>query len=220
VIAAVAVLMAIAQLTLPGVAARSVHSRLSADGTGVSVTVKAFPAVQLLWHDANEIDVTMASYHAAQSTIGGLLSEAGGVGTVKVSIGTFTSGVLTAHDVVVSKHGDHLIGRATLLDSDLQRATSGILSSVTPVAGAAGQLTLSGRLLSSGQTLNLAVSANRGRIVAATEGGSGLLGAVGSLLGGLLGPITVFSDPRVTVDTLTGEVVSGGLSVAVTATLH
>jgi hypothetical protein len=220
VIAAVAVLMAIAQLTLPGVAASSVRSRLAHDGDGVVVTVKAFPAVKLLWHDADDVDVTMTSYHATQGTIGSMLSEAGGVGTVKVAIGTFSSGLITAHDVVISKHGDRLTGHATLLDSDLQRATSGILSSVTPLGSANGQLLFRGTLLSSRQTLNLSVGPKSGRIVAATEGGSGLLGAVGGLLGGLLGPITVFSDPHVAVDSLTGEPVSNGLTVDLSATLQ
>ncbi len=209
-----AVLLAVTQVVLPGVAASTVRNKL-AGGTGIQVTVKAFPALELLWHDIDTLDVSMSTYDASQAKIGSLLSQAGGVGTLHVAIGTFTSGLVTVHDVTAEKHGDQLTAIGTILDSDLQKASGGILRSVTPVSSSGGQLVLQGTALSGAVTVDLVVRATDGKIVA-TPQASGLLG----LATDLIGPITVFSNAKVTVDSLQAHAVTGGFVLRLTADLH
>jgi hypothetical protein len=60
----VVVLLVVAQLVLPGIAAAASGSA-GAVGEGDLGPVSAFPAIELLWHQAGEVDVRLASYHAA-----------------------------------------------------------------------------------------------------------------------------------------------------------
>ena len=48
---------------LPGIAAQRLRDRLSRSGRVLEVKVEAFPAIELLWHQADRVVVRMASYH-------------------------------------------------------------------------------------------------------------------------------------------------------------
>lgn len=215
-------LLAISQLVLPGLAASTLRHELARNGTGVSVRITALPAVELLWHDADEVDVRMASYRAPRAHVSDLLGQSSQVGTLHVTIGRFSSGVLTAHDVSVAKSGNTLSGSATILGADLdsatRQATAGVLQSVTPVAAGPGQLALQGTTsllpVVGRVTAQAVASAQDGKIVVQPHA-SGLLGLVGSLFG----PVTVWSDPKVRVSSLSGNPVGGGLAVRVRATV-
>src|SRR5258708_20998546 len=73
--AAAAVLLAAAQLILPGIAAEQLRDRLAHSGRVVSVDVEAFPAIELLWHQAGRVDVHLASYHATTTRLGRSLAQ-------------------------------------------------------------------------------------------------------------------------------------------------
>ena len=62
---AVVVLLAVAQLVLPGLAAQRVRSQLDPYGQVESVSVGAFPAIELLWHHADSVSVELASFRSA-----------------------------------------------------------------------------------------------------------------------------------------------------------
>ena len=47
--------LAVAQLVLPGIAAQRLRDRLAQLGTGAGRQVHAFPAVELLWHQADKV---------------------------------------------------------------------------------------------------------------------------------------------------------------------
>jgi hypothetical protein len=223
VVATLAVLLAVSQMILPGIAASRVRSQLARNGTGVKVMVSAFPAVELLWHDADKIDVQMTSYHASNSKVSGLLQQAGGIGTLHVTIGRFSSGPLIVHDVSVKKLGKTLDGTAMMTSADLnsatRQATDGVLPSVTPVSSNPGELTLQGTatvpVVGTTVTADAIVSANDGQIVVQPRA-QGIL----SLVTSLFGPITVFSDPKIHVDSLSGAATSGGLALSASATLQ
>jgi hypothetical protein len=75
------------QLVLPAIAEQQVRDRLEQMGTVTQVDVHAFPAVKLLWGQADDAKIRMSSLNA---------------------------GPVTLHDVRVVKHGDELDARGVM----------------------------------------------------------------------------------------------------------
>src|SRR4051794_40816918 len=67
--------LVVAQLVLPRIAENRVRSDLERHGTGVDVSVSAFPAVKLLWHKADKVDVTVADYRPGPPRSGRSLAD-------------------------------------------------------------------------------------------------------------------------------------------------
>ena len=67
-VAAVAVaavlLVGVAQLVLPGVAEQRLRSSLARYGSVQRVHIESTPAIKLLWHRADRVEVAMASYRS------------------------------------------------------------------------------------------------------------------------------------------------------------
>ena len=209
-IAVVVVVIAASQAFLPRIAANDVRARIEPDGQVLSVKVSAFPALKLLWHHADTVTVRLGDYRTPPSDVPGLLQEAHDVGTLNVSIDTLRSGKLTLRDVTLTKRGSELVGSARVEDADL-RAALPVLESVTPVSSGDGQLRLRGKGGAFGisATVTAVVTTNDGKVVVAPAG----------LLGDFVN-VTVFDDPEVYVQSVTGAPVSGGLTVSVRAELR
>lgn len=206
----VVVLLVVAQLVLPGIAAQRLHDRLSQSGRVLQVHVSAFPAIKLLWHHADSVVVRMATYRAAPSRLSTTLAQAGDVGSLTATAQVFRDGLLTLHDARLVKQGDRLIGSAVVAESDLRSAVP-FLTSLTPVASSDGQLTLRGSatLLGISATVNATVSAQDGKLVVAPD-----------VPFGGLATTTVFSNPRIKVQGVSASPVPGGFRVRGTAVLR
>ncbi len=206
----VVVLLAVAQLVLPGIAAQRLHDRLSRSGQVLEVKVSAFPAIKLLWHHADSVVVRMASYRASPSTLTATLDQAGDAGSLRASTQVFRDGLLTLHDASLVKQGNVLTGSALITESDL-RAAAPFLTSVTPVASSGGRLTLRGTatLLGLSATVDATVSAQDGKLIVAPN-----------VPFGGLATITVFSDPRIKVAGVSAAPAPGGFTVRGTALLR
>jgi hypothetical protein len=200
----------VGQLVLPGIAARHVRSMLAGSARGVSVSVSAFPAVELLWHHADRVTVHLTSYTAGAAAVNGSLGQAGDVGRLEVTVGSARVGLLTVHDVRVTGHSGRLTGAATIDEADL-RGTIPFLRSVTPVASSDGRLTLRGTadILGLSGSLDADVTVQHGAIVVAPD-----------VLFGSLATVTVFSDPHVAVRSVTAVPVSGGFRATAVAQTH
>jgi hypothetical protein len=207
----VLVLLGIAQVVLPGIAANRIRRQLDGSGRVLSVSVSAFPAIELLWHQADSVDVKMASYHSGTSHLSSLLDESSDVGTLTASAGVLTDGLLTIHDATLHKHGNTLTGSALVLESDL-RAAVPVLQSVTPVASPSGQLVLEGSVSVFGfsGSAAMSVTANNGRIVATPD-----LPLLGSVLS-----FQLFSDPHLAVGSVSARPATGGFTVAASGALR
>jgi hypothetical protein len=208
--AVVVVVIAAGQVFLPRIAANDVRSRLEPDGQVLSVKISAFPAIQLLWHHADTVSIRLGDYRTPPNEVPGLLQEAADVGTLRVSIGTLRSGQLTLRDVKLTKTGSELVGSARIEDADL-RAALPVIASVTPISSADGQLRLRGTGGAFGitATVTAVVSTSDGKLIVAPAG----------LLGDLLN-VTVFDNPDVYVQSVSGAAISGGLTVSVRAELR
>jgi hypothetical protein len=208
--AVVVVVIAAGQVFLPRIVANDVRSRLESAGQVLSVKVSAFPAIELLWHHADTVSIRLGDYRTPPNEVPGLLQEAADVGTLHVSIATLHSGQLTLRDVRLTKTGSELIGSARVEDADL-RAALPVIDSVTPISSADGQLRLRGTGGAFGitATVTAVVSTSDGKVIVAPAG----------LLGDLLN-VTVFNNPEVYVQSVSGAAISGGLTVSVRAELR
>lgn len=206
--AGVVILLAIvSQLVLPGIAARQLRDRLARSGRVLSVEVSAFPAIQLLWHHADRVEVRMASYSSTPAELDSLLAQTSDAGTLDASVGQLQTGLLSLRDASLHKRGDHLTGSATVTESAL-RSSYPILQSVEPIASAGGQLTLRGTasLFGVSATVDATVQAQDGALVVTPD-----------VPFGALATITLFSSPSVALDAVAATAVTGGFKVSADA---
>lgn len=200
----IVVLLAIAQLVLPGIAAQRLRDRLARSGTVLSVRVDAFPAIELLWHHADRVVVRMASYRSDPGRLGGLLSQAGQAGSIDASAGVLQAGLLTVRNASLAKRGNELTGTALVTESDL-RAALPVLQSVEPVASGAGQITLRGTATVLGVTASVDATA---------QAQDGQLIVQPDVPFGALATITVFSNPALAVEGVAAAPAPGGFDVS------
>jgi len=205
----VLLVLVVAQLVLPGIAAQRLHDRLSHNGTVLHVEVHAFPAIELLWHHAERVVIRMGSYQSTAGDLGGLLGQTADVGTLDASAGELNTGLLTLRNASLHKRGDELTGSAHISESDLQAALP-ILQSVTPVSSGNGQLTLRGTasLLGVTATVDATVRAQSGSLVVSPN----------VPFGGLAN-VTVFGDPHVEVQGVSATPTADGFTASAQARL-
>ncbi len=203
-------LLVVAQLVLPGIAGRQLRDRLARSGQVLEVKVEAFPAIMLLWHRADHVVVRFGRYSSTPSNLSSLLDQAADVGSLDASATEVQTGLVTLRDATLSKRGDQLTGSAELTEQDL-RAAVPFLAAVRPVASSNGQLVLRGTATVFG------VTATADARVAAVNGA--LVVQPDVPFGGLA-TVTVFSDPRLHVDSVTAATTPTGFSVQGRATLN
>jgi hypothetical protein len=205
----VLLVLVVAQLVLPGIAARRVRDQLSKSGTVLEVKVSAFPAIKLLWRRADSVVVRMASYRAPVSDLSATLAGTGDAGSVDASAQVLSVGPLAFRDATMRKRGSSLTAAATVTQSDLRSAVF-FLQDVVPVASAGGSLTLRGTASFLGLTASVAAT------VAARDGA--LVVAPDVPFGGIA-TLTLFSNPHVYVQSVSASGVPGGFRVSGRATV-
>jgi hypothetical protein len=193
------VLIGVAQLLLPGAAEQRVRSDLSRYGPVRRVHIESAPAIKLLWHRADRVEVAMDSYRSEPGGHGSLadfLSRTRDTGKLGVSVGTLQTQLLTLHDVQLRKEGDVLVGSARLTQLELSAALPSFLdlhplsTSETGIVAQASASVFGHRIAA-----RIRVLADGGRVLVRPEGFP--LGSLAS--------ITVFNDPRVYVESLGAE---------------
>jgi hypothetical protein len=209
-VALLLVALVVAQLVLPGIAASNIRDRLKGSGDVISVKVSAFPAIELLWHHADSVTVSLGAYRSSPSHLAALLHQASGVDTVTASASELSTGRLTLRNATLHKHGSELTGTAQVSEASIRHALP-VLKSVTPVASSNGLLTVrgTGSLFGVTATVDATVSAQNGAVVVAPD----------VPLGGLA-TITVFSNPRVAVQSIGASGAGNSFEVSASATLQ
>jgi hypothetical protein len=205
------VVLGVGQLLLPGIAARRIRSQLAHYGQVQSVSVSAFPAIELLWHHADSVSVHLRSFRSGGSGLGGRLDQLSNVGSLHAEAARVTVGLVTVRDARLVKHGASLVATARVTDADL-RGVLPVLRTVTPVASSTGQLILRGTADVLGAALSVDFSV---RVSPA-----GTLVVSPDVPFGGLATITVFSDPAVRVTSVSAAAVPGGFTVRATGTLQ
>jgi hypothetical protein len=202
----VLVLLAIAQVVLPGIAANSLRDRLSKSGKVLEVKVNAFPAIELLWHHADKVVVRMATYKSNPGHLSGLLDQTRDAGTIDATVNQLNTGFLTLQNATLRKRGNELTGKATVSAAALRSAIPGV-AALEPVASGNGQLTFQGTVL--GVTADATLSAQDGKLVVQPD--IPLLSVL---------TLTVFNDPHVYVEGVSASDAPGGFALSAQALLR
>ncbi len=119
---AIVLVLVLAQIFLPGIAASRIRSRVGRYGTVRSVAVTAWPAVELLWGKADSVDVRAGSLSLNPAQTVELLGEARGVKRMNLTAESLKEGPLQLHEASFSKHGDALLGQAQTSRADVGKA--------------------------------------------------------------------------------------------------
>jgi hypothetical protein len=203
VVVVLALVLALAQLVLPRVAAKRVRDRVARYGTVESVKVSAWPAVELLWGKADSASVRAGSLTATSKQLTSMLHEARDVGHMTFDADTATLKVaslptgLTVHALRVLKHGSSIQTSATFTQRQLDEALPNGFH-IEPVASEGGQVEarVSGGLFGVQASVGALVKPLEGRVVAEPEGFP---------FAGLV-TVTLFSDTHLKVESLAVQV--------------
>jgi hypothetical protein len=199
----VLLVLVLAQLFLPGIAAQRLRDDLEKSGTVLEVKVSAFPAIKLLWHQADSVVVRMGSYRSGVGHLGSTLAGAGDAGTIDASAQQLEVGPLTLRNGTLRKRGSELTGAATVTEADLRSAVF-FLDNVEPIASENGRLTLRGTasFLGLTATVDATVAAQNGALVVAPD-----------VPFGGIATLTLFSNPHVEVQSVSATTVPGGFRI-------
>jgi len=185
----VLVLLVLAQLVLPSIAAHRISSRVGRYGHVESVSVSAWPAIELLWGHADSVDVHAGSLHMTPAESADLLSQAKGISRLDAHVDEMHMGALRLTDATLTKRGRALHGAGTVTAADAAAALPAGVG-VTLLGGRGGTVAVhvTGDLFGVGTGLDAIARASEGRLV---------VQPTGLLLGAL--HLTLFDDPRVAV---------------------
>ena len=187
---AIVVALGLAQIFLPKLAASRISSRLGKYGDVSSVHVSAWPAIELLWGDADSVTVHARSIRVSPAQTGKLLHEASGLDELDLTAEATREGPLALQDVSLRKRGNKLHAQATVSEADIQAALpSGFSVALLRSSGGEVEVRASGGLFGVGATVDAVALASEGKLVVRPRG---------FLLQALR--LTLFSDPRVYVE--------------------
>jgi hypothetical protein len=212
---AIVVLLGLAQLFLPKIAAERISSRIGRYGSVADVHVSAWPAIELLWRHADSVRVHATRLRATPAQTAKLLREASGTDSVDVSVDSAREGPLALSDVRFQKRGRLMSARAHVSQADVSAALPpGFGVQLLGSAGGRVEVRASGGLFGVGASVEAVAEASAGKLVVHPRG---------LLLEGFR--LTLFSDRHVHVTGVSAARAAGagggaGYELGMTATLR
>jgi hypothetical protein len=183
------VLLVLAQLVLPSIAADRISSRVGRYGHVESVSVSAWPAIELLWGHADSVEVHASSLRMTPAQSADLLSQAKGISRLDAHVDEMHMGALRLTHAALTKRGQALHGAGTVTAADVAAALpAGVGVTLVGSQGGAVAVRVTGDLFGVGAGLGAVAQASEGHLV---------VRPTGFLLGAL--HLTLFSDQRVAV---------------------
>jgi hypothetical protein len=205
--ALIVALLILGQVLLPGIVASKLRSSLRGAATGVHISVKATPALELLFGHADRVVMSAAVLRPiGTANIKALLERTRETGSLEATVGRLITQRLELDHVVVSKRGSQITTSAAVNRNALGAALPAGIS-VRPASGGSQAISLSAHITVFGRTIvaNALLEARDGKIEIVPESS-------------LLPSITVFTDPQLDVDTL--KVFASGADYTFTAHGH
>lgn len=204
--------LGLAQLFLPGIAARRIASMLERHATGVHVSVSAFPAVELLFGQADSINIRIRRMVSGSAHTAHLLAEMQKVGTLNAHVDQLDAHGLVLTDVTLRKRANAVAGSAKLSRGAIQAALPINMRLAAHGVGSNG-IAIDGRFDVLGHKVNapVEITAMNGKIVLRPA-----LSGIESVLNGL--SLTIFSNPALAVRRVTAAQVDGGFSASADGT--
>ncbi len=207
--------LVLVQLFLPRIAASRISSRVRRYGNVRSVHVSAFPALKLLWGDADSVRVTAGNLKVSLEESSKLLQEARGVDELTMTASSAQEGPLRLSDVRLTKRGSALRAEGSMSEADVRAALpEGFTVQLLGSERGTVEVRASGGLFGVGASVDALALASEGMLVAHPRG---------LLVEGLR--LTLFSDPHIYVlgisaSRTTDSDGAPGYRLAMTATLR
>jgi hypothetical protein len=197
-VGAVVLVLVLAQLLLPRLAAHRISARVGRYGSVQSVSVSAWPALALLWGHADSVQVKASTLSANPQQVAKLLHEAAGAASADISADSLTLGSLRLSDARLHKRGSALSATALASEAAVQAALPGGLG-VQLLKSEQGQVQVraSGALFGVNASVDALALASEGRLVAHP---------LGFLIEGL--QLTLFADRHVRVSGVGASIAS------------
>jgi LmeA-like phospholipid-binding len=208
-------LLVLAQLLLPRIAANRISARLSRYGTVESVSVSAWPALKLLWHSADSVTVRARSLNLTAAQTATLLWEARRLDRIDLTASSMTEGPLRLSAVSIHKRAKSLTGQAKITATDVDSALpEGFGSQLLSSERGEVKVRVSGGLFGVGGSVDAIVQASEGKLIARP---------IGFPLDAL--SVTLFSEPHIYLQGVGARAESGpggslSYQLAVLATLR
>jgi LmeA-like phospholipid-binding len=207
---ALILVLALAQIFLPKLAADRISSRLGRYGEVRSVHVSAWPAIELLWGDADSVSVRAGSLRVSPAQTAKLLWEARGLDRLDLTAAGTREGPLALHDISLHKRGRTMHAQASVSSADVKAALPPGFD-VQLLGSSDGQVLVraSGGLFGIGATVDAVAQASSGKLVVQPQG---------FLVEAL--KLTLFSDPHVYVEAVGASRSGGGYVLSIDARLR
>ena len=201
-IGVIALVLVLAQVFLPGIAASSITSRLRKYGRVQSVSVSAWPAVKLLWGSADSLRVRALDLRLTPRQSAKLVWEGRRVSSIDMTAARAREGPLQLGEVSLRKRNNHLTAQGVASEADVRAALPGLAVRLTGSEGGRVSVSVSGGLFGLQASVNAVAGPVDGALVARP---------LGLLFEGLR--LTLFADPHVYVDGVGARAVTspGGL---------
>jgi hypothetical protein len=186
----IVLVLALAQVFLPRIAASMISLRVGRYGKVQSVSVHAWPAVELLWGRAGSITVSAKSLRASPAQTAKLLWEARGAHSLDVTAESAQEDKLRLTDVSLRKRGDALSAEAQMSQAAVTAALpEGFSVRLVKSEGGEVSVEASGGLFGVQASVEAVAGASEGKLVAHP---------VGFLLEGF--QLTLFANSHVYVE--------------------
>lgn len=184
------VLLALAQLFLPALAANHIRSRIDRYGTVKTVHVSAWPAVKLLWGDADSVDVDAGALALSTREAAARAWEGRSVARLDFHASSVLLGGLQLTEATLRKRGKTLEAHALASREATQAALPpGVRVELLRSSAGKVEVRAGGGLFGVEAAVDAVAEASHGRLVAHP---------LGLLLEGF--QLTLFSDPHVDVE--------------------
>lgn len=159
----------IAQLVLPPLAAKDVRVKLRPYGGVETVSISAWPAVTLLWHDAGSLTLRARRLVLTPSRSVRLLTEASGIDRLDATVGSLREGPLQLHSARVRKRGASIGAEGLVGPAELGAVLPGGVALLGSEAGAI-RVSVGGSLFGFGGRLHAVLRCVDGRLVLEVPG--------------------------------------------------
>jgi hypothetical protein len=189
-VATALLVLALAQVFLPGIAASRISSRVGRYGKVATVGVHAWPAVELLWGSADSVNVRARDLSLSPAQAAKLLWEARGVETMDLTATSVRLGPIELTDARLHKHGSALAADGVMGQSAVDAALPpGMRVQLVSSDMGTVHVRASGGLFGVGAAVDAVAGPSEGRLVAHP---------LGFPLEGLR--LTLFSDAHIYVE--------------------
>ena len=190
--AGVLLLLGLAQLLGPRIASSTISSRVGRYGKVESVSVSAWPAVELLWGSADSVRVKARRLSLSPAQAARLLWEGHRVSKLDFTAQSVRLGPLRVTDASLRKRGSALSAQAQASEDDVRAALPpGIAVQLLGSGGGRVKVRATGGLFGVGASVEAVALASAGKLIARPQGM--LLEAF---------QLTLFSDKHVFVESV------------------